>query len=286
MYSYKDYNEQKYETGFWNINRSKYKWFQNYTKLKIFTKWIKSSKGKSVFLDAGGGVGNWAFHFLKDFKKCIVLDISEKALSLIPEKEIVKIHGSVLKIPLENNSVDCILLADVFEHIYEKDLPKMMRELTRVLRRNGRIIIFTSEYGYGIDLLLNKLLFQMKGRLTPADIECGHVNRLTLEEKRIIFAQAGLKISDYYDYSILFQQLTDFIKDSSAKIIGFLFAKNKIKKSGQFTKDKFKTHKEPSPIIRALLYIPTLISYLDIRLGKFIRGSSVFLLLEKNDNKT
>jgi len=187
---------------------------------------------------------------------------------------------------LENNSVDCILLADVFEHIYEKDLPKMMRELTRVLRRNGRIIIFTSEYGYGIDLLLNKLLFQMKGRLTPADIECGHVNRLTLEEKRIIFAQAGLKISDYYDYSILFQQLTDFIKDSSAKIIGFLFAKNKIEKSGQFIKDKFKTHKEPSPIIRALLYIPTLISYLDIRLGKFIRGSSVFLLLEKNDNKT
>jgi rfaE bifunctional protein nucleotidyltransferase chain/domain len=284
-YDYKDYNEQKYETGFWNINRSKYKWFQNYTKLKIFSKWIKASKGKSVFLDAGGGVGNWTFYFLKDFKKCIVLDISENALAQIPEKEIVKLHGSILKIPLPDNSVDCILLADVFEHIFLNDLPKMLQELARILTKDGRIIIFTSENGYGIDLIFDNLLGQMRGGLTLADIECGHVNRLTLDEKRKLFVQAGLKLVDYYNYSIFFQQLTDFVKDSSAKIIGRLFARNKNEESGQFLKDRFKTQKEPSFVTRALFSIPTLISYLDIYLGRFIRGSYIFLLLEKSNKK-
>jgi len=284
MYNYKDYNEQKYETGFWNINRSRYKWFQNYTKLKIFKKWVKSCKNKSVFLDAGGGVGNWTFHFLKDFKKCIVLDISKTALEQIPEKEIVRLKGSILNIPLKNNSVDCILLADVFEHIFPKDLPLMLQEMHRILKKDGRIIIFTSEYGHGIDILFDKLLFQMKGRLTPADIECGHVNRLTLEEKRKLFIGANLKLVDYYNYSIFFQQLTDFVKDSSAKILGMLLGKNKQEK-GQSVKDIFKTSKEPSPIIRLLLYVPTFISYLDIALGKFIRGSYIFLLLEKRNKK-
>jgi ubiquinone/menaquinone biosynthesis C-methylase UbiE len=285
MYDYKDYNEQKYETGFWNINRSKYKWFQNYTKLKIFSKWIKASKGKSVFLDAGGGVGNWTFYFLKDFKKCIVLDISKNALAQIPEKEIIKLHGSILKIPLPDDSVDCILLADVFEHIFPKDLPLMLNELARILKKDGRVIIFTSENGYGIDLVFDKLFGQMREGLTPADIECGHVNRLTLNEKTSLFKQAGLKLADYYNYSIFFQQFTDFVKDSSAKIIGRLFARNKSEESGQFLKDRFKTQKEPNFLARLFFYVPTLISYLDIALGKFIRGSYIFLLLEKSNQK-
>ena len=280
-YKYKDYNEQKYHTGFWNINRSKYKWFQNYTKLKIFSKWIKLSAGKDVFLDTGGGVGNWTFHFLKDFKKCVVLDISEKALSLIPEKEIIKLHGSVLKIPLKDASVDCILLADVFEHIYEKDLPKMMKELNRILKAEGRVIIFTSEYGHGIDLMLSELLGTAKGRLTPADMECGHVNRLTFKEKEELFSEAGFVIKEHYNYSIFLQQFTDFIKDSSAKIISKFLGGARNDASGQSIKDKFKTSKEPNPAVRALFYIPSLFSYLDICFGKFVRGSSVFLLLEK-----
>src|SRR3989339_977919 len=117
MFDYTKYNEEKYKSDFWTINRSPYKWFSNYVKLHIFKKWISKLKHKEVFLDVGGGVGNWAFHFLPDFKKVVVVDVSKEALKQIPEKEIIKKVGSATKLQLKSNYADYILLADVFEHI-------------------------------------------------------------------------------------------------------------------------------------------------------------------------
>ena len=51
------------------------------------------------------------------------------------EKEIIKKQGSVTEIPLESDSVDCILLADVFEHVVLEDLDKLLSELDEGMER-------------------------------------------------------------------------------------------------------------------------------------------------------
>ena len=274
MYDYKKYNEQKYAEDYWVINRSPYKWFSNYTKLRIFKKFSRGIKNKKVFLDVGGGVGNWAFHFLKEFNKVIVLDVSKKALSKIPEKEITKLEGSATKIPLKNSSVDCILLADVLEHIHPRDLDKVVRELKRILAKEGEIIIYTSQYGYGIELTLHRLFNSMQGRLMKGEINEGHVNRMKFRELKQLFFKNGLEITNYYHYSIIFQQITDFIKDRLSSIIQEK-NKNRIRK-GQELKNKLKQKTGFLP--KAIFSIFSGISYLDIILfGKLIPGSSIFL---------
>ena len=81
MYDYKKYNEQKYAEDYWVINRSPYKWFSNYTKLRIFKKFSRGIKNKKVFLDVGGGVGNWAFHFFKSLITSALFNLPSKTLS-------------------------------------------------------------------------------------------------------------------------------------------------------------------------------------------------------------
>ena len=278
---YREYNEEKYKTDYWTINRSKYKWFSNYVKLKIFLKWAHEVKNKEVFLDAGGGVGNWAFHFLKEYKKVIVLDISESALKKIPEKEIIKKQGSVTNIPIKDNSIDCILLADVFEHIVKEDLEKMLLELKRILKKDGAIIIFTSQYGYGIKLTFSRLFGKMKGRVMNSEIKDGHVNRLKFKEIKDLTEKTGLKIENYYHYSIVFQQLTDFIKDMIAKNIDKI-NKNKATREGQIIKDKLKRIEKPGFLFLMIFKTISFISYLDIILfGKIIPGETIFLKLKK-----
>lgn len=285
MFDYKKYNEGKYKEDFWTINRSEYKWFSNYVKLKIFKKEASKVKNKEVFLDAGGGVGNWAFHFLKDFEKVIVLDISNEALKRIPEKEIIKKQGSVTEIPLNSNSVDCILLADVFEHVAPEDLNKLLNELKRVLKKDGRIIIFTSQYGYGIRLILNRIFGRMQKEnknLMKLEAKEGHLNRLKFSAMKKLIKNNGFKIENYYHYSIIFQQLTDFIKDESSKIIDKISGK-KATREGQVIKDKLKRIKKPNFLFQVFFGILSFISYLDVILfGKIIPGESIFLTLKKS----
>ncbi len=285
MFDYKKYNDGKYKEDFWTINRSEYKWFSNYVKLKIFKKEASKVKNKEVFLDAGGGVGNWAFYFLKNFKKVIVLDISNEALKRIPEKEIIKKQGSVTEIPLNSDSVDCILLADVFEHISPEDLNKLLSELKRVLKKDGRIIIFTSQYGQGVRLSINRIFGKMQKEnknLMELEAKEGHLNRLKFSAMKKLIKNNGLEIENYYHYSVIFQQLTDFMKDESSKIIDKISGK-KATREGQVIKDKLKRIKKPKFLFQLFFGILSFISYLDIILfGKIIPGESIFLTLKKS----
>lgn len=280
-FDYIKYNEDKYKENYWTINRSRYKWFSNYVRLKIFKKWAADVKNKDVFLDVGGGVGNWAFHFLNDYKSIIVLDISKEALRNIPEKEIMKIHGSVTDIPLKDNSADCILLSDVFEHILPKDTDKMMNELRRVLKPKGLLIIETTQYGYGIELIRRRILGQMDGRLKKTEKISGHVIRLKFDEFKGLIRKHGLVLEDYYHYSIIFKQLVESTKEFAARQIGKM-SKDKSIRKGQAVKDKYKQIKEPGLIFKTIFGMLSFIVYLDIMLfGNWLPGSSIFLKIRK-----
>lgn len=280
---YKKYNEEKYTQNYWGIDRSKYKWFSKYVKFKILDRWIDSLKNKdSSLLDAGGGVGNYAFLFKNKFKHVAVLDISKKALDSIPEEDIIKIHDSVINPKIKKYSFDCILLIDVFEHIDPKDLEKMMQNLGKLLKEDGKILIFTSQFGYGTGLIWKRIIGD-KNRLKKGEEREGHLNRLTFEEMKFLFKKTGFVIEDFYHYSIIFQQITDFIKDSFAKISLIFRTQNPIDKIrlGQSVKEHIR-QKEENFFIKLPLKILSYISYFDIILfGKLLPGESIFLKIRK-----
>lgn len=278
---YKRYNEKKYEEGYWNVNRSKYKWFSNYARLKIFKKFASECKNKGVFLDAGGGVGNWAYHFLPDFEKVIVLDISKRALDQIPEKAIIKRQGSVLDMPIESESIDCLLLSDVFEHISLQDLDQLIEELKRVLRKEGVLIIFTSQYGYGMGVVINRIKGDIHNGLAGNEKVEGHLNRLRFNEIKKLIKKHGLKIENYYHYSIFFQNITDYVKNRLAESFDKK-TKRKSARPGQEIKNKIKRQDRMNPFLKEMLRLFSFISYLDIVLfGKVIPGDAIFLKMKK-----
>jgi len=156
-----------------------------------------------------------------------------------------------------------------------------MLELKRVLKKDGRIIIYTSQYSYTIQLLLNKILGRMDGRILINDASSGHVNNLTFRETKDLIKKCGLQLEDYYHYGILFKHPMDFIKDSLARIIGKI-RKNKSSSKGQEIKDKLKNIKNPNIIFKIIFGTLSFISYLDILLfGKIIPGGSIFLKIKK-----
>lgn len=280
---YKKINETFYSKNWWGLDRSENKWFAKYVKVKILKKFMKSVK-KGVLYDAGGGIGNYGWFFGRDFKEVIVSDISKRALSKIPEKHIIRLNCSVLDNKLPDNYCDCILLIDVFEHIDSQDLTKMMKDLKRVLKPDGRIIIFTSHFGWGLGAIIQRI-FQPKKRLLGNEYKEGHVNRLKYREFQEIFRDVGLKVDNFYFYSIFFQQITDGIKDNFARIISSI-RKNedlddKLGRKGQSTKEGLRK-KEKNPLFKIPLLFFSWVSYLDILLfGKWFPGNSIFFSLKK-----
>ncbi len=279
QYDYKEFYDKKYEQEFWTVNRAKKVWFSNYVRLKIFKRWSENLTQKDFFLDVGGGFGNWASRFLDEFKKVAVLDVSPKALEQIPEKEIIKIQGSALDIPVKSNSVDLVLLSDIFEHIFIEDLPKMMKELYRILSDDGRIIIYAPQYGWSYLDIFFRLKGESREEFLKKDYESGHVNKLSFKEYKQLINSSNLEIDDYYHYSIIFQGLTDSIKDFIAKLIDMLRGKQALRK-GQAIKEELKS--KESPLFCFVFRLLSYISFLDVFIfGKIYPGSSIFLCIKK-----
>lgn len=83
-----------------------------------------------VILDAGSGDGNRYKSFFK-FEKYLTLDVRPNSGA--------DIIGSVLNIPLEDNSVDSVISTQVLEHI--KTPAKAVSEFYRVLKPGGHCLI-------------------------------------------------------------------------------------------------------------------------------------------------
>ncbi|SKC47556.1 class I SAM-dependent methyltransferase [Maledivibacter halophilus] len=101
---------------------------------------ILNLKGDEKILDIGGGTGYLAKYLNTKCKEIYVLDESEDMLSHVKEKEnIHKVVCDALDLKINDESMDIVILSDVFHHI--KDQNKLMDESFRVLKYGGRVLI-------------------------------------------------------------------------------------------------------------------------------------------------
>jgi ubiquinone/menaquinone biosynthesis C-methylase UbiE len=97
-------------------------------------------------LDIGSGTGVLLPFLIAELDgegKIVALDFSAEMLLQAQTKAFPPIarfvQADVLAIPLDGNSVDLVMCNSAFPHFHDKD--KALREIARVLRNDGRVVI-------------------------------------------------------------------------------------------------------------------------------------------------
>ena len=98
-------------------------------------------KAKKI-LDVGCGLGMYSQEFSEEGALVSGIDVdgkkTEQAKELFPKINFQTAPGE--KIPFANNSFDIVFLHEVLEHV--KDEEKTIKEIVRVLKTGGRLILF------------------------------------------------------------------------------------------------------------------------------------------------
>lgn len=115
---------------------------------------VKDYVENKIVLDIACGEGYGANLTSKTAKFVYGVDIDnviiQAAKFKYKKKNIEFLTGSAIEIPLEDNSVDVVISFETIEHHDQHD--EMMREIKRVLKSNGMIIISTPDKLFYSDL--------------------------------------------------------------------------------------------------------------------------------------
>jgi ubiquinone/menaquinone biosynthesis C-methylase UbiE len=155
----------------------------------------------SKILHAGCGSGQVDTDVVKLFS-VTALDISSNALKIYKKTNKNRgeaVLGSIFKIPAKDESFDGIYNLGVMEHFTKGDIHKILLEFKRVLKPNGRLIIFwPPEFGAtvialkAVHFILNDIL-KRKAQLHPPEI----TRVKSRKHAKKIFEEAGFKVIKY-----------------------------------------------------------------------------------------
>ena len=92
-----------------------------------------------VLLDAAGGTGRVSEAFAVSAGRVVVCDASPRMLEQARKKGLETVQAELEALPFADATFDRILLVDAFHHV--KDQRVALRELLRVLKPSGRLVI-------------------------------------------------------------------------------------------------------------------------------------------------
>jgi dolichol-phosphate mannosyltransferase len=131
------------------------------------------------------------------------LDISLNALRLY--KKVNRghgqtLHGSIFDIPLPDGTLDGVYNLGVMEHFTEDEIRRILRECHRVLRPEGRVLVFwPPEFGLSV-LFFKGLVWVFRNLLRRKNVKF-HPGEITLVRSRShvsgLFESAGFRVLRY-----------------------------------------------------------------------------------------
>jgi dolichol-phosphate mannosyltransferase len=155
----------------------------------------------AALLHAGCGSGQIDTN-LHDHAQITAVDISEQALGMYQRHNAraheVR-HASILDLPFGNETFDGAYNLGVVEHFERTDLVKSFSEIRRVLKPNGKLVVFWP-HAYATSVmvlksahwLLNDVLHK-DTRLHPPEVSLVHSSR----EAEELLGEAGLRLMSY-----------------------------------------------------------------------------------------
>ena len=131
------------------------------------------------------------------------LDISVNALRLylkVNRGHCRALHGSLFRIPLPDGAVDGVYNLGVMEHFTEDEIRRILREFHRVLRADGRVVVFwPPEFGLSV-LFFKGLAWVFRHVLRKKDVKF-HPDEITRVRSRRhvtgIFEGEGFRVLEY-----------------------------------------------------------------------------------------
>jgi len=99
-------------------------------------------KNKEIILDAGCGEGELSLRIAKKAKQVYAIDIAKSAFSKVKKsspKSIIFEKGNVESLNFKNEFFDKIVSVETLEHVIHPK--KMLQELSRTLKKSGKLII-------------------------------------------------------------------------------------------------------------------------------------------------
>lgn len=118
-----------------------------------------------------------------------------RRLLLRRQPNLVPIAGSGFELPFPDAAFDTVLYVFVVEHLAPGDDERMLREIRRVLKPDGRLIYTTDTPFYDRRLVpwANRI-FRRGPKAQDFESRTGHINLLTMRASRALVARAGFAV--------------------------------------------------------------------------------------------
>jgi SAM-dependent methyltransferase len=160
-------------------------------------KFVGPSAGADArLLDAGCGTGGNLAVMSRGFGRACGVDLSEEAVRLCAHRGLADVAvGDLNALPFPDGTFDCVMSCDVFE-CSEVSVEDSMRELVRVTRRGGRIVLTVAAFQF---------------LLGEHDRAVHSVRRFTKSSARRVLGRADIEIlSMRYLFGILFPLIAGY----------------------------------------------------------------------------
>jgi SAM-dependent methyltransferase len=100
----------------------------------------RARKGPVLILDAGCGTGNNLRHLAR-YGRALGVDLSEQALAFCRSRGVAAARAELLALPFPDARFDCVTSLDVIYHRWVTDDAAAVREMARVLRPGGLLLL-------------------------------------------------------------------------------------------------------------------------------------------------
>ncbi|WP_074987040.1 class I SAM-dependent methyltransferase [Paraburkholderia tropica] len=217
----RDAKGESLDKSFWEDQRSVSKLYQARCRAALRRHFFNFS---DTLLDAGAGALQHAEYesLYLTFKKIFLLDLSYVAMQRInASNQRFRLVGSVDAIPLRAASIDCILSVNVINHVPSQNQELAIRDMLRVLRPGGRLVVVTyNPHRVNLSKILKKFRIR-RGKNLPStsDRNLGKLRNESLYWSAVTpewwkkFEEDG--ILSFYPYRFLFiTDLENLIPDN------------------------------------------------------------------------
>lgn len=156
----------------------------------------------SAHLDVGCGPGSF-ISMLDPSKTSVGLDIDQGQIDYANQHYGKDQHSFVRQkagdpFPFDDHSFDVITIIELVEHITLEEASQMMKEVFRVLRPGGRVIISTPNYHS-----LWPLLEFLVNRISEVSYEEQHITHFTKRRLKAFVEKSGLVIDRVFAYQFI-----------------------------------------------------------------------------------